>query len=394
MKRIYIIAGVVLMAMLALALCVQAVAETYPIYEVIVRPALLRKTPALSTVSPTEDPLVICTVPINSKVLVAAEKDGWCLVYTQEKLTGYMQKDDLKPTGTTYDTDFAITADKISGNRADIQYISIDPQAMLPDKSEVLREYPTTLSRGDLDYDLESLLNALLGEGYEKIPRDEYAYQDEYQSRDESKPYRYVYIDDETSAIHYYDAMVTGERSGEYQPPHMNMLPDESLSLCRSLLTGIVDPAWLEHPSTARRILERWSYLDRWMTDSEYVELMRDMNRHYFTFEHRTADGICILDDDVTAAVGVNGLDTLVVNRHEFTVDDGTYAAPISLDDAVALANTTRSSPTVLLYAQLVYSNRVTQSDEFNLSWYLVTSEGNYVVDCVLRKHVCDSYEY
>ena len=93
MKRIYIIAGVVLMAMLALALCVQAVAETYPIYEVIVRPALLRKTPALSTVSPTEDPLVICTVPINSKVLVAAEKDGWCLVYTQEKLTGYICAD-------------------------------------------------------------------------------------------------------------------------------------------------------------------------------------------------------------------------------------------------------------------------------------------------------------
>ena len=36
MKRIYIIAGVVLIAMLALALCVQTVAETYPIYEVIV----------------------------------------------------------------------------------------------------------------------------------------------------------------------------------------------------------------------------------------------------------------------------------------------------------------------------------------------------------------------
>lgn len=172
MKRIYIIAGVVLMAMLALALCVQTVAETYPIYEVIVRPALLRKTPALSTVSPTEDPLVICTVPINSKVLVAAEEDGWCLVYTQEKLTGYMQKDDLKPTGTTYDTDFAITADKVSGTQTDIQYISLDPQAMLPDESEVLREYPATLTRGDLDYDLESLLNALLGEGYEKIPRD------------------------------------------------------------------------------------------------------------------------------------------------------------------------------------------------------------------------------
>ena len=119
------------------------------------------------------------------------------------------------------------------------------------------------------------------------------------------------------------------------------------------------------------------------------------MSAQTHTYEgHRTADGICILDDDVTAAVGVNGLDTLVVNRHEFTVDDGTYPAPISLDDAVALANTTRSSPTVLLYAQLVYSNWVTQSDEFNLSWYLVTSEGNYVVDCVLRKHVCDSYEY
>ena len=44
--------------------------------------------------------------------------------------------------------------------------------------------------------------------------------------------------------------------------------------------------------------------------------------------------------------------------------------------------------------ADLVYSNWLTGSEVYNISWYLCTSNGNYVVDCVLGKHMCDSYEY
>ena len=44
--------------------------------------------------------------------------------------------------------------------------------------------------------------------------------------------------------------------------------------------------------------------------------------------------------------------------------------------------------------AGLIYSNWLTNSDEYNLCWRLGTSDGNYIVDCVLKKHMCDSYEY
>ena len=63
------------------------------------------------------------------------------------------------------------------------------------------------------------------------------------------------------------------------------------------------------------------------------------------------------------------------------------------LDDAIRLADAAYESPTILLYAQLVYSNWLTGSDEYNLSWYLVTSQGDYVVDCVLGKCMCDALE-
>ena len=58
------------------------------------------------------------------------------------------------------------------------------------------------------------------------------------------------------------------------------------------------------------------------------------------------------------------------------------------------MANSSRLSPAVLLGAELVYSNRLTTDDQYNLSWFLITSKGNYVVDCVLNNHICDSYEY
>ena len=64
------------------------------------------------------------------------------------------------------------------------------------------------------------------------------------------------------------------------------------------------------------------------------------------------------------------------------------------LDEAISLADSTRERDTVLYLADLVYSNWLTGSEVYNLSWYLCTSNGDYVVDCVLGKHMCDSYEY
>lgn len=88
-------------------------------------------------------------------------------------------------------TSFAAYAEN---RAADTQYITIDPQAILPDDSEYQHEYPAAITKGNLGYDLNALLIALLGEGYEAMPRAESALEQEYESRDASKPYRYVYI--------------------------------------------------------------------------------------------------------------------------------------------------------------------------------------------------------
>ena len=277
---------------------------------------------------------------------------------------------------------------------AETKYITVDPNVILPDTSEIVKEYPATIIRGESAYDLETMLVKLLGENYETIQDTEYSLQPSYESRDESKPYRYVYVNPDSDKLDYHDAMVTGERDGEYQPPTMNMFYDESLGLCKSLLADLVEPAWLDHPSIVRMVSEKWnSFADCWYTDSEYEAYVRSMDMHYFIFEHQTEDGLSILDDNLTAAVGINGLDTMILTWHDFTAGEAT-AAPMSLEEAVAMADTTRESPAVLLYAQLVYSNWITKNDAYNLSWYLVTSEGNYVVDCIQNQHMCDSYEY
>lgn len=278
-------------------------------------------------------------------------------------------------------------------------FITVDPSAVLPEPSLLERAYPATLIRGERSYDLPFLLDTLLGEGYETKARNEYSYADEYQSTREDKPRRWVHVyDDETFGFgyfSYYDGMVTGERGGEYEPPAMNMTREESLTLCRVLLNGIVDGGWLAHPGMARTVQERWSYADRWMSDAEYDQFVRKQDAHRFAFEHWTDDGICILEDGLWAIVGVNGLAGLDIGWHDFTAAGKETATLMPLEEAIAMANSTRSAPTVLLMAQPVYSNWLTdRSDTFHLSWYLVTSEGNYVVDCVLGEHMCDSYEY
>lgn len=393
MEKMQIALATLLAIMLAFTLLISANAETYPVYEVITRPALLRKNPMLSEVPLEQDENIICSVSIHSYVLVAEETDGWCLIYTQDEQVGYMQSDDLKETGSQHSIDADITAEKIAHDQSDIQYISIDQKAILPDESEYFQEYPVSVSRSAVAFDSEVLLEALLGSGYETVAHEETSRCTKYESCNEAKRYRYVSIEVDTGELDYYDAMITGERQGEYQAPKMNMPYDESLVLCKSLLLEYIDNSRLEYPNLNLKIGERWNSAGNWMTDSQYDEYIRSLTTHTFTFEHRTEDGISILDDGMTASIGVNGLDTLIVNWHDFTTNEAS-TLPLTLDDAISLANSTRKSPAVLLYAQLVYSNRLTESKEYNLSWYLVTSEGNYVVDCISEKHVCDSYEY
>lgn len=381
----------VLALILALGVCLTAGAETYPVYKVTVRPAWLFSKADYSA----ED--IIRTVPMDSLVLVAEKSERVSLVYTKEGLFGYMNSDYIQPTGKEYTVDFAITPDKISENEdrmREMRLISTDPYAVLPDTETLQRTYPATLVQGRQAYDLDGLLNTLLGEGYIRQERTSGFAEDAYESRDSEKPYRYIHVYDDTGELSYYDSMVSGERDGEYQPPRMNMPKSESEEICRALLKDVLPSDWLAHRGVAWNTRERWGGEDRWLTDAEYKKSILNTDLHWFEFEHWTEDGIAIYGDRILAAVGVNGLDGIMMNWHEYRIETETQIELMPLDEALSMANRTRKSEAVLLYAAPVYSNWLTGDDRFNLSWLLVMNKGDYIVDCVLKEHKCDSYEF
>lgn len=381
----------VLALILALGVCLTAGAETYPVYKVTVRPAWLFSKADYSA----ED--IIRTVPMDSLVLVAEKSERVSLVYTKEGLFGYMNSDYIQPTGKEYTVDFAITPDKISENEdrmREMRLISTDPYAVLPDTETLQRTYPATLVQGRQAYDLDGLLNTLLGEGYIRQERTSGFAEDAYESRDSEKPYRYIHVYDDTGELSYYDSMVSGERDGEYQPPRMNMPKSESEEICRALLKDVLPSDWLAHRGVAWDTRERWGGEDRWLTDAEYKKSILNTDLHWFEFEHWTEDGIAIYGDRILAAVGVNGLDRITMNWHEYRIETETQIELMPLDEALSMANRTRKSEAVLLYAAPVYSNWLTGDDRFNLSWLLVMNKGDYIVDCVLKEHKCDSYEF
>ena len=381
----------VLTLVLALGVCLTAGAETYPVYKVTVRPACLFSKADYSA----ED--IIRTVPMDSLVLVAEKSERVSLVYTKEGLFGYMNSNDIQPTGKDYTVDFAITPDKISENEdrmREMRLISTDPYAVLPDTETLQRTYPATLVQGRQAYDLDGLLNTLLGEGYIRQERTSGFAEDAYESRDSEKPYRYIHVYDDTGELSYYDSMVSGERDGEYQPPRMNMPKSESEEICRALLKDVLPSDWLAHRGVAWDTRERWGGEDRWLTDAEYKKSILNTDVHRFEFEHWTEDGIAIYGDRILAAVGVNGLDGIRMNWHEYRIETETQIELMPLDEALSMANRTRKSEAVLLYAAPVYSNWLTGDDRFNLSWLLVMNKGDYIVDCVLKEHKCDSYEF
>ena len=381
----------VLALILALGVCLTAGAETYPVYKVTVRPAWLFSKADYSA----ED--IIRTVPMDSLVLVAEKSERVSLVYTKEGLFGYMNSDYIQPTGKEYTVDFAISPDKISENEdrmREMRLISTDPYAVLPDTETLQRTYPATLVQGRQAYDLDGLLNTLLGEGYIRQERTSGFAEDAYESRDSEKPYRYIHVYDDTGELSYYDSMVSGERDGEYQPPRMNMPKSESEEICRALLKDVLPSDWLAHRGVAWDTRERWGGEDRWLTDAEYKKSILNTDVHRFEFEHWTEDGIAIYGDRILAAVGVNGLDGIMMNWHEYRIETETQIELMPLDEALSMANRTRKSEAVLLYAAPVYSNWLTGDDRFNLSWLLVMNKGDYIVDCVLKEHKCDSYEF
>ena len=364
-----------------------AYAETYTVYEIAGNGMHLLKTPVISGIGN-----IIITLEKGEKALGIKDAGESMLVVLESGLCGYVYKECLKNTGKTQNAEFS-EAELTPSNRQDagILLLKVDEKADLLKETGV---YPKSVTLGENTHDTKLLLESLLGDAYTGKERNEWSDSTQYVSDANVNPWetKSVYVYDNGS-IWFNDPAVSSERGGEYEPPMMNMLPDDSVLIAKGLLNQYFTDGETDHVGKARLISDRWSYSDRWMTDAEYREFMYNRDVHYFTFEHRTEKGLSILGDCIMASVGVNGLSGFELSWHNYTESEETLA-PMSLENAILMADSTRAAKATLLYADLVYSNWLTETNEYNLSWYLVTDSGSYVVDCVLEKHKCDSYEY
>ena len=354
----------------------------YPIYEVVIKGSFLRNKPEVS-----EDSFVD-GLDYGSTVIVVEDLGEWVRVYTEHEQLGYTQKENLKDTGKTKTMIISIPA-YVPATPDTTNKIAVNTDAVLPDASVLNQSYPATLIRSiDADSQQE-LINSLLGSNYKKDSDSDTEIQ--YSSTDPSLPKRFIWINKTNNELHFYDAMVTSERGGEYQAPQMNMLPEESIPLAQEKAAAIVGRDRVSIPSQSELLKLRISLKDH----ATYERATREMDAHVHVFERRTDKNISILDGGIKVRIGVNGISDLMIDCSNYSNSGSGTIAPITLDEALIIASgICYNNETTVFYAELVYSNWCTENDNFNLSWHIVTNIGNYVVDCVTRTAKCDVYTY
>ena len=357
-------------------------ADQYPVFKVVIKGSFLRSEKEYGE-------NIIAGLQEGSEVIVLKEYDFFSLVYTQDGLIGYVDCSNIQPTGEYKDPDIDPSSAKISSRDDAAKALEMDSNVVLPDDTVLNQSYPVTLVRSkDSDYQ-QKLLPVLLGNDYKKtVDSDD---QIQCESTDPSMPYRYVWITKANGNLWFYDAMVTGERGGEYKAPSMNMTPEESLPIAQKKAAEILGEERVAIPSQSYLKHLHISYGD----EATYKRATREDYVHMHVFERQTEKGINILDGGTKVRIGVNGISDLVIDCSKYEIKGSVSAKPISLDEALkAAGKICYNNSTKVFYAELVYSNRVSGNDDFNLSWYLVTNKGNYVVDCVLKTAVCDVDTY
>lgn len=341
----------------------------FPIYKVVIKGEYLRSEPEVGY-------NIITGLDYGSTVVVLKELSFFSLVYTQDRLYGYVNCSSIEPTGETQRLSIDPESVVISSPEDVENKISVGPDTVIPDDIVINNSYPATLVRNiDIDF-RQKVLSALLGKNYKSYGSTE------YESTDPSIPYRTARIDEKNGSIWFYDAMVTGVRDGEYQAPKMNMLPDESLPIAQKKAAEIVGAERVAIPS------QSWMKYLRVSCSSadEYETAFRETDSHTFVFERQIYDGVYILNGGVKVTIGVNGISEMTIDCSNYEPAGTDVQKPISLDEALKIANKACDYSAVLIYADIVYSNYVTGDDRYNLSWYLVTDKGVFVVDCVKKE--------
>ena len=348
--------------------------QDFQVYEVVIKGAVLRSQPEVGE-------NVITGLDYGSTVIVLKEIGLFYLVYTQGNIIGYVDCNVLNATGEI--SYLAIDPETVTVSSPDDvgNKIVVGTDAVFPEESFINNLFPSTLLRIVDDTLQEEMLITLLGNNYKKTEEDETSIK--YESTDSSKPYRTVRVDKASGNIWFFDAMVTGEREGEYKAPNMNMLPEESLPVAQEKAAAIVGVDRVSIPSQSWMKYLRVSCGD---SISEYERIYREMDSHTFVFERQIYDGVFILDGGVKVTIGVNGISALTIDCSNYEVVGTDFQKPLSLDEALKIVNKACKYSSTLVYANLVYSNYVSRNEKYNLSWYFVTDKGVYVVDCVTKE--------
>ena len=357
--------------------------KDYPVYEVAIKGAVLRSEPEV------REDNIITGLEEGTSVTVLEDKGEWVLIYTNDEQLGYIQKDNLRATGKNNQLSISIPTVITSGKGNNINKIAVSSDAVLPSNDVLNQYYPSTLLRSiDSNYQ-QNLLPVLLGDNYKMTHESDDQIQ--YESTDSSMPNRYVWITKSTGSLWFYDAMVTGERGGEYQAPQMNMLPEESITLAQEKAATILGQEHVAFPSQSGLLQLHISLKDQ----ATYERATREMDAHTHVFERRSDKNISILEGGVKVRIGVNGISDLEIDCSNYTNSGSDTVVPITLEEALTIASgICHNNETTMLYAELVYSNWCTENNNFNLSWHIVTNRGNYVVDCVTKTAKCNMDTY
>lgn len=350
----------------------------YPVYEIMIKGAFLRSD------MDVRGDNIISGIAQGTSVAVLEVYNIWSLVYTQDEVIGYIQNECLSDTGRKRNLDIVLPSNVplISENTCNSINVALD--VVIPNVDELGIMYPATITRlVDGNYQ-QSIIEILLGEKYLQTAETDYSIN--YESTDPSIPYRYVVLNKQNGSIWFYDAMVTGERDGEYKAPQMNMLPEESLPIAQNRVAELLGFECVAIPS------KRWMkqlHIEYGDSDMKYERCYRENDSHTFYFERLFDNGLTIMDGGVKVTIGMNGISELEIDcsKYENILHDS--IVPLSLDEAIRITSKICQRSTTLVYAELVYSNYVTHDEKYNLSWYLLTRNGAYVVDCVHKKAVC-----
>lgn len=297
-------------------------------------------------------------------------------------------------------TEFVLNADRL-------KWIQIPEGVLLPTVEQMNQRYTATLILGEQRLKFDDFVH-LLGEGAQPIPSKGPQKERRYQSVDHASemPRRLEerLADEQGTQGFTHDGLdyVTGtaitEGGAERAAPPMGLSVDEVIARCTQDLLPIFGEGYLSHARLAEDVRKQWDYeKKRWLTPEAYQDQFTKAPRAYVHYDHIYENGLKIddLNEGIRVRRDANGLSSFSASWHTFGARPE-QVLPMSLDEALLLAEKYCRRPVWLLSAELVYSNVTnaeTVREKYDLHWLLTTEYGRYYINCVTGGRWADHNE-